>query len=278
MMNKDLLRKHFYENGMEYLMANLPADLADRVISQHLDLVDGSQTPASLEALYEGLLFSAQNAQGKPNQVGGAIKGVHNLSRVTFGFNPHRVVEHYQTGAQIFDEVKAVLKPSGRLNESAIGVWPKYCRTMLEAAKFMSQFKDGEDFYAWANAMYQDVRSQDAIPMLIAQQVAGIGYSLACDFLKEKGFINFGKPDVHVKDILATVGLCDKHASEIDCQRELRAIAKAVGVSAYKVDKLVWLIGSGTFYMASVPVDPIIKSKDKFQKAWAQLNPAAVPA
>jgi hypothetical protein len=278
MMNKDLLRKHFYDNCMDFLVAHLPADRAGSVLGEHLDLVDGSQSPVSLEALYEGLLISAQNTQGKPNQVGGAIKGIHNLAQVTFGFNPHRVAEHYHSGKEIFEEIKAVLKPSGKLNESATGVWPKYCRTMLDAAKFMAQFKDGEDFYTWANAMYQDPRSQDAIPMLIAQQVAGIGYSLGCDFLKEKGFINFGKADVHIKEILASVGLCEKGATDIDCQREMRAIAKAVGVSTYKVDKLIWLIGSGTFYMASVTVAPILKSKDKFQKAWKGLAPTAISA
>jgi SAM-dependent methyltransferase len=271
MMNKDLLRKHFYQNCTDFLVDNLPKGRAEQVLAEHLDLVDGSQSPVSLEALYEGLLISGQNTQGKPNMIGGSIKGIHNLAQVTFGFNPHRVAEHYLTSRQLFEELKRVLKPTGRVNEAASGAWPKYCRTMLDAAKFMSQFKDGKDFYGWANTMYQDPRSQDAIPMLIAQHVAGIGYSLGCDFLKEKGFINFGKADVHIKDILASVGLCDKNAADIDCQRELRAIAKAVGVSTYKVDKLVWLIGSGTFYMASVPVAPILKSKDKFQKAWVGL-------
>lgn len=278
MMSKDLLRKHFYENSLSFVRAHLPSDRADEVLCAHLDLEDGSQTPVSLEELYEGLLISAQNTQGKPNQIGGSIKGIHNLAQITFGFNPHLVAEHYQTSKQIFDEIKRVLKPSGLLNEGVRGVWPKYCRTMLDAAKFMSQFKDGDDFYTWANTMYQDARSQDAIPMLIAQQVAGIGYSLGCDFLKEKGFINFGKADVHIKEILASVGLCDENSSDIDCQVELRAIAKAVGVSTYKVDKLVWLIGSGTFYMAATPVDPMIKSKDKFKKAWAALTPTAFPA
>lgn len=278
MMNKDLLRKHFYENSLSFLREHLPPDLADEVLSDHLDLDDGSQTPVSLEDLYEGLLISAQNTQGKPNQIGGSIRGIHNLAQITFGFNPHLVAEHYQTSSQIFEELKRVLKPTGKVNETAIGVWPKYCRTMLDAAKFMSQFKDGHDFYAWANTMYQDARSQDAIPMLIAQHVAGIGYSLGCDFLKEKGFINFGKADVHIKEILASVKLCDKNASDIDCQRELRAIAQAVGVSAYKVDKVIWLVGSGTFYMASTPVDPIIKSKDKFQKAWVDLDSAVLEA
>ncbi|MHC1761326.1 MAG: hypothetical protein AB9917_17800 [Negativicutes bacterium] len=85
--------------------------------------------------------------------------------------------------------------------------------------------------------------------MIMAEEIYGIGYSLACDFLKELGFINYGKPDVHICQIFAGLGLCHKTASPYEIQKIIGQIAEAKGVSPYNVDKLFWLIGSGDFYM-----------------------------
>lgn len=268
-MDKDQRRLEFYNRCLSYVRSHLPTDRADAVLSQHLDLQDGSQNHVNLSEVYAGLLFSAQNTQGKPNQIGGAIGGIHNLGRITFDFDPHQVAEHYKSGSEIFAQVQAVLRPRGLVNPASSGVWPKYCRTIMEGAAFLAQFKDGADFYGWANSMYQDPRSLDAVPMLISQAVFGVGYNLACDFLKEKGFIEYGKPDVHIQDLLKSVGLCNDKTTDLEYQRELRAIAKVAGVSAYKVDKIVWLVGSGDFYMASPKVPGIIGSKVRFQKIWA---------
>jgi len=87
-----------------------------------------------------------------------------------------------------------------------------------------------------------------ALPMILAAEIEGIGYPLACDFLKELGFVEYGKPDVHVIDIFVGIGLCKPKPSPYQVQKTITKIAEAAGVSAYNVDKLFWLIGSGKFY------------------------------
>jgi hypothetical protein len=267
-------RRVFHEFSLNYLHQLLPAAQAKMIISEHLDLADGSQTICPLSELYFGLLFSAQNVQGKPNQIGLAIKGLENLSKITGHFDPHWVVAHYADAGAVFQAVLKKLKPAGRINHSEKGVWPKYCRSIYTAAQFFSRFKDGEDFYQWANRMYGDLRSQDALPMLIERDVFGVGYALACDFLKEKGFLDYGKPDTHVIDILNHVGLCQEGMPASAYQDEIRAIALASGTSAYSVDKLIWLIGSNDFYKsANKPMkDP--QAKRKFLQAWSKQNAA----
>jgi hypothetical protein len=71
---------------------------------------------------------------------------------------------------------------------------------------------------------------------------------LACDFLKELGYENFSKPDVHVKDILWAIGLCPWGPSDYEVFKAVARVARNVGVTPYNVDKLFWLIGSGNFY------------------------------
>jgi thermostable 8-oxoguanine DNA glycosylase len=94
---------------------------------------------------------------------------------------------------------------------------------------------------------------------MISYEVSGIGFPLACDFLKELGFSEYGKPDVHLKDIFKALDLIDpneKSASKLDYQtlKVIDRIAKENGTTAYAVDKIFWLIGSGSFYLSNLKI------------------------
>ena len=65
---------------------------------------------------------------------------------------------------------------------------------------------------------------------------------------KELGFVNYGKPDVHIKDIFIGTHLCNSKTTDYEYQKVIGQIAEANNVSAYNVDKLFWLVGSGRFY------------------------------
>ncbi len=84
--------------------------------------------------------------------------------------------------------------------------------------------------------------------MIIEAEIYGIGFPLACDFLKELGYINYGKPDVHIIEIFKATGLVSDETSNYQVLKAIIRISENVGVSAYNVDKLFWLIGSGYFY------------------------------
>ncbi len=46
--------------------------------------------------------------------------------------------------------------------------------------------------------------------MLLDAEIFGYGFPLACDFLKEIGYVDYGKPDVHLKNIFCELGLVDE--------------------------------------------------------------------
>ena len=55
----------------------------------------------------------------------------------------------------------------------------------------------------------EDERARPALPLLLAQEIEGFGFALACDFLNGLGYENFSKPDVHIKEIFrGTRALC----------------------------------------------------------------------
>jgi hypothetical protein len=87
-----------------------------------------------------------------------------------------------------------------------------------------------------------------ALPLLLAQEIEGFGFALACDFLNGLGYENFSKPDVHVKDIFGGLGLCAEGAGDYEVFRAVGRLARNAGVTPYNADKLFWLVGSGYFY------------------------------
>lgn len=88
-------------------------------------------------------------------------------------------------------------------------------------------------------------------------------FALACDFLKEIGYTNLVKPDIHMIEITKALtgktedGDCD----DAVCFDILVKTAKKEGVQPYKLDKVLWLICSGKFYKDKDYNDIIKKNK-----------------
>ena len=237
-----------YDIAKDFLIKQIPGENPERILAHYLSLPDQSQLPRSIEFLYLELLKSAQNAHMKAGVIGKSIGGVDKLASILCCFNPLKVIDKYRTDAgRVLSDIEYLLKPSREIRKTSKSIWPKYCETILSSARFFIQFDTGDDFYKWANHLYQDKRSKASLPLILEQEIFGIGYPLACDFLKDIGFVDYGKPDVHISEIFSKLGLCKQGASPYEIQKSIGLVAEAKGVSAYAVDKLFWLIGSGHF-------------------------------
>jgi hypothetical protein len=183
----------------------------------------------------------------KPKVIGGAIGGIGKLSVVLYGFNPRKVLRKYDDWKSIFVQIKKRLNPTGKVRRTSRGEWPKYCKTILSAALFVEQFKSADDFYRWVDFFNKDDRPRASLPMLIDQEIEGIGFALSCDLLKELGYAKFPKPDVHLRDIFTKLKLCGNKINTYQLFKAIVRLAKNAKVSPYNADKVFWLIGSGKF-------------------------------
>lgn len=202
--------------------------------------------PNNISGIYLRLLESAQNANMKAGVIGGSIGGVKNLRIVLCEFQPELVLKKYGNDSnKVFNDIKENLKPRGKLNPN--GLWAKYCQTILSSAKFLSQFNSLEEFYEWVDWFYEDRRARPALPLLLQQQINGFGLALACDFLKEIGYIEYGKPDVHLRRIFVALNLCHENANDFELLEAINRLSQNAGVTPFHADKIFWLIGSGLF-------------------------------
>ena len=242
------LDKAAYDLAKDFLLqSGADKGVTPGLIEGYLHL--STPRPGDLLDIYERLLESAQSAERKATVIGGAIGGVHKLKPVLCGFDPAQVVRKYATEREVFKDVMTHLKPKGNINRAPKGMWPQYCQTILSGARFLSQFALADDFYEWVDTFDRlDDRARLALPMLLAQEIDGFGFALACNFVKELGYENFSKPDVHVKDIFWALGLSPRGTDDYEVFKAVARVARHAGVTSYNVDKLFWLIGSGYFY------------------------------
>ena len=245
------LDERAYALARNYLLGQ--EGISEELLDRHVRPAPDGQRPATLAEIYERLLRSAQSAQSMPNVIGGSIGGIERLGAVLFDFDPAEVAERYPRSEEgcksLFDDITEQLAPRGKLNYNPRSLWRRFCGTVTSGAAFLAEFPDAQAFYAWVEPFDLDEDRRIEVATRIARQIDGIGFALACDFLKEVGFTNFSKPDVHIKEIFSQLGL-SRSKDEIEVFKAVGRIARKVGVTPHEVDQLFWLVGSGDLYFA----------------------------
>jgi hypothetical protein len=185
----------------------------------------------------------------KAGVIGRSIGGVERLSSVLQGFDAKAVLDKYADDCEaVLDDIVEKLKPNGEVRRTPRSIWPYYCQTILSAANFIEQFSSASDFFGWVDFFDRDERARASLPMLLSREIEGFGFALSCDFLKELGYVDFPKPDVHLRDIFTALGLCSHKSDDYQLSKAVIRVAGHAGVSPYNADKTFWLIGSGYFY------------------------------
>lgn len=165
--------------------------------------------PETLSHIYQRALESAQNANMKSGVIKGGIGSVEALRPVLCGFTPSAVLRKFKGWRQLLREIVVKLKPKGKIRRRPNSIWPQYCETVLSAAHFFERFDSADDFYAWANMFDCHERARPALPLILQMNVKGFGFALACDFIKELGYANYGKPDVQLTKTFMALGLSE---------------------------------------------------------------------
>ncbi|MGO9144930.1 MAG: hypothetical protein ACLQDF_01045 [Desulfomonilia bacterium] len=233
--------KRFWQSCREYL-----ASKTDLAFVSELSVVQDRQDPhaLSMSAFYLRLLKSLVNRQGMPNSIG----EIEQLRDVLGNFSPKKVADTYGLDWKLlFRTIKKEVKPSSRMDiDIPQNYWVVFSRGALDSAAFLSSFTSAKEFAAGITHFADSESFRAGVPKVLALEIHGYGFPLACDFLKECGWTQYAKADVHTKKILERVGLSD--GSDYDTFQAIQAIARHVKETPYAVDKHIWLIGSGNLY------------------------------
>jgi hypothetical protein len=244
-----VIDKKVYLLAKEYWPSRNITGVTAALVEKYLNPLSLNPKPTTKEAIYQRILESAQNANMKAGVIGRSIGGVEKLSPILESFNTKAVLGKYASGYEtILDDIVEQLKPNGEVRRTSRSIWPQYCKTILSAANFIEQFSSASDFFGWVDFFDKDDRARAGLPLLLSREIEGFGFALSCDFLKEMGYVNFPKPDVHLRDIFTALSLCPDKSDDYQLFKAVIRLARHAGVSPYNADKAFWLIGSGNFY------------------------------
>ncbi|MEA4986169.1 hypothetical protein SDC9_36805 [bioreactor metagenome] len=249
--------KELYEFAYNFLLTF--ENVTESILERHLvpDLIK----PKDLNKIYFKLCESAQNRQMSAKVIGQSIGGIENLKKLLFEFDPKRVSEKYKKNEsnKLLIDIISTLKPKGQLRTTNRSIWPQFCKSIIDSAYFLNSFDNVIDFYDWADFFIHDKKAKLSLPLLISAEIHGIGFPLACDFLKEIGYIEYSKPDTHLRDIFFALNIVDNYEKSIIKQdfeilQVVDKIAFENNTTPYAVDKVFWLIGSGNFYSSNIKI------------------------
>lgn len=233
-----------YKEAIKYLHDMKPVEITDEQLEKYFHVPNIYKEK---DKILERLCGTLQNYQSMPNVIGFYSKKerVNGFRKVLFNFDEVKILNTYQN----YGELRAAFAREFNIDESNFerknNSWTKYSKAVLSACSFMRQFKDAKDFNTFVDLFSYNEATAVALPLLLEKEIYGLGFALGCDFLKEIGYSQYPKPDVHLIGIFHALGLCEKN--QLSCYKAIIRMARAVNKTPFRVDKVFWLIGSGNF-------------------------------
>jgi hypothetical protein len=250
--------RDIYDEAFRYLLSFDRVD--EGLIERHLSQWQEGDA-SNLSELYYGLLTACQNRQGMPNSIG----DLEELDDYLYGFSPTAVIEAYDSWKDFFDTLSEndEYTPPGRMErDNPRNYWVQFSKSILSGAHFLHRFDGIDEFDEFVESFYASEYTRYSLPLLLGEEIHGLQFALACDFLKENGYPEFAKPDVHLKDIFLGTGLSESD-DDFDIFIDIIRFADRIDELPYRVDKVFWLVGSGRFYLES-PEVTVSTNKQEF--------------
>ena len=232
----------FYNMSYNYLKSILPDSINEENLEKYF--VGDYNNANSLEEVFERLIISAQNYQGMPK----IIKYGERKDRIKVILKNYDLIWISNLKVNdlldlFYDEFNFNISNSNIKYNS----WYKWSKSIIDGAKYLSGFESFKSFKQYLDVYNSNSKTRVALPLVISTKISGIGFALACDFIKELGYLTYPKPDVHIMDICVSLKLCEDNT--MDAFETIVEIAEKSGNTAYKLDKILWLICSGKFYL-----------------------------
>ncbi len=228
------------------------------IVDSKLRLAD-KDCDVAINDVFSRLIGSIQNRSMMPNVIKYWDYKDDVFDKVLKHHEPTAVLKAYHTAEELYKAILENWKDKKPLEKELKGLWKQWCEGVLSAAKFLAQFKNTCELRQAFDCIYNNRWTRPALPALLAMEISGIQFTLACDFLKECGY-DYPKPDVHVTDVFEhIIGTRDTYS----VFKAVIQYAAELQMSAYQLDKMIWLVCSGNFYLDKNKTGDRIKITDK---------------
>lgn len=204
---------------------------------------------------FERLASSLQNSGMMHNSIrfnDSALRYEH-IKSVLCQFDFQQVQRRYST----VDQLYLALTNNGTMDNGTKKTketnWQKYAKGLFDGVQFLAN--GGSDTIrtlCQEPATLQDFCAKIQVLKTIKQSIHGLGFPLTCDWLKECGCQWLAKPDVHIQVVCSAI--VGRELTDMETIETVFELSKQIqqvypDATAYKIDKVIWLICTGNFYM-----------------------------
>lgn len=136
--------------------------------------------------------------------------------------------------------------------------WGKYAKGLYYGIDFLENNGGNEKIKKLCDSPVNNAELEKKIKEIkcIEKHIYGLGFALTCDWLKECGCTWLAKPDIHIKIVCSAIASGKENAemTDIDIIKFVFNFSEEIqrkypDATAYKLDKIIWLICTGNFYL-----------------------------
>lgn len=239
--------KLLYERANEVLFDMIKENkcLSNIDINSYFSSVSNTDT---IEAITKRLFSSLRNRNMMRDVINYADKK-DIVDKILLNYDPYAILDKWNEET-LFLEFNSHFKIKN--SESKLNLWRQWSNSIISGTKFIIKHKNKENLVSFIDSYQKNEEDKIKLVLILTKEIKGMGFALACDFLKEIGY-DYPKPDVHIIDIFTRLGLC-KSEDAMEVYKTFIKCASECKVSAYKLDKILWLLSSGRFYLHELNV------------------------
>ncbi len=183
------------------------------------------------------------------------------IKNALYNFDCEKALEKYLSWRELYNALTddGELDNGTQKDKDEKGTnWGKYAKGLYSGIEFLIKENGVETIHSLCDEPKTKEELEGKIKELknIENRVFGLGFALTCDWLKECGCTWLAKPDIHIKTVCSAIDGRNgaEMMSDTDVIRFMYDLSDAVrdkhpDATAYKIDKIIWLICTGNFYL-----------------------------
>ncbi|KKU68400.1 MAG: hypothetical protein UX89_C0004G0013 [Parcubacteria group bacterium GW2011_GWA2_47_16] len=240
-MDKDKKYKFVFDSAEKFLNEIIDEHKLDHSIIKGLML--HQQKFEDLFDALRRLIVSLQN-RGMMSRVIQFENREKEIKPILFNYDFNKILATYKDASELLEKFKNKKEFNLQNTQSKGNLWRIFSEGIISGSTFVASFQNKDDFDSFVKSFFYDKYTKAALPMLLSKEIHGFGFPLSCDFLKELGYRDYPKADVHLITIFYELGLSGS-TEPYEVYKSIIEMVEVVGKDAFTVDKIFWLIGSG---------------------------------
>ena len=252
-----MTNQDFCQYAYNYLLSNKPVSISKEQIDDFISKPDFKCT--DLRGVFQAFVSTMQDYQSRPRVIN-YLKRKDEIDSILCDLDYQEVLKKYNP-----DSLLEAFASSLTIKniQSPQNTWRQYSISLIDGARFLSSFTSYQDFDRFIQNFSLNLYTKEALPLMLGKEIHGMGLALACDWLKELGYLDYPKPDLHLIDVFYQTGLAKN--DPWSCFKAVIKTAEAGNITPYALDKIIWLICTGNYYRYSVKGKSL---KEEFIRAF----------